>query len=69
MNGLNKTEIKRDELNLQLGELLTIIDFIDGNKKDYKNYVEGTLNEEAYLDEQIKLTIEAKNRLLAIFKD
>uniref|UniRef100_UPI003FF02E31 hypothetical protein n=1 Tax=Candidatus Ventrenecus sp. TaxID=3085654 RepID=UPI003FF02E31 len=69
MNGLNKTEIKRDELNLQLRELITIIDFIDGNKKDYKNYVEGTLNEEAYLDEQIKLTIEAKNRLLAIFKD
>ncbi len=69
MNGLNKTEIKRYELNLQLRELLTIIDFIDGNKKDYKNYVEGTLNEEAYLDEQIKLTIEAKNRLLAIFKD
>lgn len=69
MNGLNKTEIKRDELNLQLRELLTLIDFIDGNKKDYKNYVEGTLNEEAYLDEQIKLTIEAKNRLLAIFKD
>lgn len=69
MNGLNKTEIKRDELNLQLRELLTIIDFIDGNKKDYKNYVEGTLNGEAYLDEQIKLTIEAKNRLLAIFKD
>ena len=69
MNGWNKTEIKRDELNLQLRELITIIDFIDGNKKDYKNYVEGTLNEEAYLDEQIKLTIEAKNRLLAIFKD
>ena len=69
MNGLNKTEIKRDELNLQLRELITIIDFIDGNKKEYKNYVEGTLNEEAYLDEQIKLTIEAKNRLLAIFKD
>ena len=69
MNGLNKTEIKRDELNLQLRELITIIDFIDGNEKDYKNYVEGTLNEEAYLDEQIKLTIEAKNRLLAIFKD
>ena len=69
MNGLNKTEIKLDELNLQLRELITIIDFIDGNKKDYKNYVEGTLNEEAYLDEQIKLTIEAKNRLLAIFKD
>ena len=69
MNGLNKTEIKRDELNLQLRELITIIDFIDGNKKDYKNYVEGTLNEEAYLDEQTKLTIEAKNRLLAIFKD
>ena len=69
MNGLNKTEIKRDELNLQLRELITIIDFIDGNKKDYKNYVEGTLNEEDYLDEQIKLTIEAKNRLLAIFKD
>ena len=39
MNGLNKTEIKRDELNLQLRELITIIDFIDGNKKDYKNYV------------------------------
>ena len=38
MNGLNKTEIKRDELNLQLRELITIIDFIDGNKKDYKNY-------------------------------
>lgn len=69
MSRLNKTEIKRDELNLQLRELLTIIDFIDGNKKDYKNYAEGTLNEEAYLDEQIKLTIEAKNRLLAIFKD
>ena len=69
MNGLNKTEIKRDELNLQLRELITIIYFIDGNKKDYKNYVEGTLNEEAYLDEQIKLTIEAKNRLLEIFKD
>ena len=69
MNEFNKIEIKRNELNLQLRELLAIIDFIDGTKKEYANYMEGTLNEEAYLDEQIKLTTEAKNRLLAIFKD
>lgn len=69
MDKLDKIETKKKELNLQLRELLAIIDFIDGTKNEYANYKANTLDEESYLNEQIKLAVEAKNRLLAIFKD
>jgi len=48
--------------------LLNLIDIIDGLKGEYENYKINSLNEEEYLEEQIKLIIEAKTRLLNIFK-
>lgn len=64
-----KIEEKRNKLNLDIRSLLSVIELIDGNKKEYKNYVTNTLNEIDYLNQQIKLVNEAKNRLINIFKD
>ena len=50
-------------------ELLTVISMIDGISKTYPDYKENTLNNEEYLNEQIALAAEAKNRLINIFKD
>jgi len=49
--------------------LLSIIDMIDGLKGEYINYKENSMSEDEYLDEQLKLVIEAKSRLLNIFKN
>ncbi len=65
----NIIEEKKNKLNLELRSLLAIIDMIDGNKKNYENYIINTLNEEQFLDQQIKLVSEAKERLINIFKD
>lgn len=65
----NIIEEKKNKLNLELRSLLAIIDMIDGNKKNYENYIINTLNEEHFLDQQIKLVSEAKERLINIFKD
>ena len=65
---MNSVEEKRNRLNLEIRSLLSLIDMIDGLKGEYFDYVENTLNEEEYLDEQLKLIVEAKTRLINVFK-
>ena len=64
----NKIEEKRDKLNLELRSLLLVIDIIDGLKGEYIDYKENSMSEEEFLDEQLKLVVEAKTRLVNIFK-
>lgn len=66
---MNQVEVKKNRLNLEIRELLSLIDMIDGLKGEYLDYKENTLGEEEFLDEQIKLVVEAKTRLLNIFKN
>lgn len=66
---MNQVEEKRNRINLELRSLLTVIDMIDGLKGEYIDYVENSLTEEQFLDEQLKLVVEAKSRLVNIFKD
>lgn len=61
-------EQKRNELNFEIRALLAIIDMIDGKAKEYENYTENSANEKEYLEQQLKLVLEAKNRMLNIFK-
>ncbi len=64
----NNIEEKRNQLNLELRNLLSVIDMIDGLKGEYKNYEENSLDEERFLDEQILLVVEARTRLTDIFR-
>lgn len=66
---MNEIEVKKNRLNLEIRSLLSIIDFIDGEKNQYEDYITNSLNENDFLDQQIKLVIEAKERMLNIFKD
>lgn len=66
---MNETEEKRNKLNLEIRSLLSIIDFIDGISNEYEDYITNSLDENGFLDQQIKLIMEAKERLLNIFKD
>lgn len=66
---MNQIEEKRNRLNLELRGLLSVIDMIDGLKGEYFDYKENTLGEEEYLDEQIKLVVDAKTRLVNVFKN
>ena len=65
----NIIEEKRNKLNLDIRGLLIVIDLIDGNKKEYEDYITDSLNEIEFLDQQIKLVNEAKERLISVFKD
>ena len=65
----NIIEEKRNKLNLDIRGLLTVIDLIDGKKKEYEDYITDSLNEVEFLDQQIKLVNEAKERLISVFKD
>lgn len=65
----NIIEEKRNKLNLDIRGLLTVIDLIDGNKKEYEDYITDSLNEIEFLDQQIKLVNEAKERLISVFKN
>lgn len=65
----NIIEEKRNELNLEIRGLLAVIDLIDGNKKEYEDYITNTLNEIGFLEQQTKLVNEAKERLINVFKD
>lgn len=65
----NIIEEKRNELNLEIRGLLAVIDLIDGNKKEYEDYITNTLNEIGFLEQQTKLVNEAKERLISVFKD
>lgn len=62
-------EEKRNKLNLEIRFLLSIIEIIDDKKREYENYVENTMSEEEFLNQQIKLVSEAKERLVGVFKD
>ncbi len=62
-------EEKRNKLNLEIRKVLTIIDMIDGNKKEYEDYKTNSLNEIGFLDQQLKLVKEIEDRLVTIFKD
>ena len=59
-------EDKKNELNLRIREVLSIMDMIDGQHKEYFNYEEDTLNNADYLEEQIKLVTDIKERLLVL---
>lgn len=62
-------EEKRNKLNLEIRKVLTIIDMIDGKKKQYEDYKTNSLNEIGFLDQQLKLVKEIEDRLVDIFKD
>ena len=66
---MNQVEEKRNKLNLEIRGLLTVIEMIDGLKGSYPDYKENSLTEEQYLEEQLKLIVEAKTRLINVFKD
>lgn len=62
-------EDKKNKLNLEIRELNTIISMIDGIQKKYPDYKENTMNEEDFLDEQINMVVDIKQRLINVFKD
>ena len=66
---MSEIEEKRNRINLELRSLLSVIDMIDGLKGEYLDYKENSMNEEQFLDEQLKLVVEAKTRLVNIFKN
>ena len=66
---MSEIEEKRNRINLELRSLLSVIDMIDGLKGEYIDYKENSMNEEQFLDEQLKLIVEAKTRLANIFKN
>ena len=62
-------EEKRNKLNLDIRGILAVIDLIDGKEKEYEDYITNSLDENGFLDQQIKLVEEVKERLINIFKD
>ena len=66
---MNQVEGKRNKLNLEIRQLLSVIDMIDGKKEEYIDYKENTMNEEDFLNQQINLVSIAKNRIINVFKD
>ena len=63
-------EDKRNQLNLELRTLLSVIDMIDGIKKEYLDYVvNSNISEDEYITQQLALAKEAREKLIAIFKD
>lgn len=65
----NIIEEKRNILNLEIRKVLGIIDLIDGKQGNYEDYITNSLDENGFLDQQIKLIKEANERLITIFKD
>lgn len=65
----NVIEEKRNILNLEIRKVLGIIDLIDGKQGNYADYIIKSLDENGFLDQQIKLVKEANERLVNIFKD
>ena len=62
-------EEKRNKLNLDIRGILAVIDLIDSKEKEYEDYITNSLDENGFLDQQIKLVEEVKERLINIFKD
>ena len=65
---MSQVEEKRNRLSRELRGLLSVVDMRDGLKGEYIDYKENSLSEEEFLDEQLKLVVEAKSRLVNIFK-
>ena len=65
----NVIEEKRNILNLEIRKVLGIIDLIDGKQGNYADYIIKSLDENGFLDQQIKLVKEVNERLVNIFKD
>lgn len=65
----NNNEEKRNILNLEIRKILGIIDLIDGKQGNYEDYITNSLDENGFLDQQIKLVKEINERLINIFKD
>lgn len=61
-------EEKRNQINLELRKTLYLIDIIDGNEHDYPDYEE-ELSEEEFLDQQLLLATEIRDRLQRVFKN
>lgn len=61
-------EEKRNQINLELRKALYLIDLIDGNRHEYPDYVD-ELSEEEFLDQQLMLATEIRDRLQRIFKN
>ena len=68
MEDKEKIEELRNRLNLEIRSVLAVMDMIDLEKKEYEDYVKD-LSEEEYLNDQIKLVDDLKDRLVNIFKD
>lgn len=64
----DQVEQVRNKVNSEIRTLLSIIDFIDGKTKPYENYAPNSLNEQQFLEQQLRLIVEAKTRLTDIFK-
>lgn len=62
-------EEKRNILNLEIRKVLRLIDAIDGIQKEYIDYEDYSLDEIGFLDQQIDLVLQAKEKLINIFKD
>ena len=61
-------EEKRNQINLELRKTLYLIDIIDGDQHDYPDYEE-ELTEEEFLDQQLLLATEIRDRLQRVFKN
>ena len=66
---MNQIEEKRNKLNLEIRSLMAVIGMIDGTDVVYDDYKENSLTEEQFLDQQIKIVEDGKNRLVNVFKD
>ncbi len=61
-------EEKRNQINLELRKALYLIDLIDGDKHEYPDY-DKELTEEEFLNQQLLLATEIRDRLQRVFKN
>jgi hypothetical protein len=63
-------EEKKDRLNLELRMTLSILDMIDGVDRVYPNYCsDSNISEDEYIEQQLLLASEIRDRLINVFKD
>ena len=67
---MTSVDEKRNQFNLEIRMLLAVIDMIDGQERKYPDYnSKDNMNENDFLDQQLMLVREAKEKLISIFKD
>lgn len=59
----------RNKLNCEIRIVLSMVDILDGKTRDYEDYQEYALLEKEYLEQQLELVSEIKERLREIFKE